>query len=82
MDQLEKKTALIVGAPSTIGLGLCQELLDGVAGHRHRAWQRNDALHAAADASDGAIEVEVLDMADQDPEPGRSLVIERTDCWR
>ena len=66
MDQIEKKTALIVGASRTIGLGLCREFA-------RRGWQvigtvrgsGTTALHEAADASDGAIEVEVLDMTNQ-----------------
>jgi NAD(P)-dependent dehydrogenase (short-subunit alcohol dehydrogenase family) len=67
MDQTDRKTALIVGASRTIGLGLCRELLN-------RGWQvigtvrgsDRTALHEAADTSDGALEVKVLDMTDQD----------------
>jgi len=67
VDQIEKKTALIVGASRTIGLGLCGEFA-------RRGWHvigtvrgsGRTALHEAADVSDGAFEVEVLDMTDQD----------------
>ena len=67
MDQTDRKTALIVGASRTIGLGLCRELVD-------RGWQvigtvrgsDRTALHEAAEESDGALEVKVLDMTDQD----------------
>jgi NAD(P)-dependent dehydrogenase (short-subunit alcohol dehydrogenase family) len=67
VDHDEKKTALIVGASRTIGLGLCRELV-------RRGWrvvgtvrgERRTALHDAADDSGGALEVEVLDMTDQD----------------
>lgn len=65
MDQNDRPTALVVGASRTIGLGLCQELV-------RRGWHvvgtvrgtGRTALHEAADASDGALEVEVLDMTD------------------
>jgi NAD(P)-dependent dehydrogenase (short-subunit alcohol dehydrogenase family) len=66
MDQVEKQTALIVGASRTIGLGLCRELV-------RRGWHvigtvrgsSRTPLHEAAEESDGALEVEVLDMTDQ-----------------
>jgi NAD(P)-dependent dehydrogenase (short-subunit alcohol dehydrogenase family) len=67
VEHIEKKTALIIGASRTIGLGLCREFV-------RRGWQvigtvrgsGSTALHEAADASAGALEVEVLDMTDQD----------------
>jgi NAD(P)-dependent dehydrogenase (short-subunit alcohol dehydrogenase family) len=67
VDQTDQKTALIVGASRTIGLGLCRELVG-------RGWRvvgtvrgtARTALHEAADASEGALEVEVLDMTDDD----------------
>ncbi len=58
-------TALIVGASRTIGLELVRELY-------HRGWQvigtvrgsARTALHDLADASEGAVTVDVLDMTD------------------
>lgn len=66
MDQTDSQTALIIGASRTIGLGLCRELVA-------RGWHvigtvrgtGRTALHEAAEASDGALEVKVLDMTDE-----------------
>ncbi|SDE29917.1 NAD(P)-dependent dehydrogenase, short-chain alcohol dehydrogenase family [Auraticoccus monumenti] len=61
------KTALVVGASRTIGLGLVRELVS-------RGWkvigtvrgQGRTALHDLADSSDGDVAVETLDMNDQE----------------
>lgn len=64
---MERKTAVIVGASRTIGLGLVRELAS-------RGWevigtvrgQGRTALHDLADSSEGRVRTETLDMNDQE----------------
>lgn len=64
---MERKTAVIVGASRTIGLGLVRELAS-------RGWevigtvrgQGRTALHDLADSSEGQVRTETLDMNDQE----------------
>jgi NAD(P)-dependent dehydrogenase (short-subunit alcohol dehydrogenase family) len=64
---MERRTALIVGASRTIGLGLAREFLA-------RGWQvigtvrgrQRTALHDLADTSSGGLTIETLDMTDED----------------
>lgn len=66
MDHAPRRTALIVGASRTIGLGLSREFIA-------HGWQvigtvrgpGRTALHDLADVSDGDLTVEVLDMTDE-----------------
>lgn len=64
---MERKTALIVGASRTIGLGLAREFTS-------RGWkvigtvrgQGRTALHDLADTSPGDLTIETLDMTDEE----------------
>jgi len=66
MHQSGTRTALIVGASRTIGLGLCRELVRGAGAIGTVRGSSRTALHESADASEGAVEVEILDVTDHD----------------